>query len=144
MGDRCYVEITVRRQDLAKWENLGYTDGDSELVNTGEVKSYVSMYDSERNYGVNHDTDDVVSGCPMFGSHSSGGDYGAYLFAWDGETFKQIETNHDGELLVKVNPSNGQPSEYDLAHVRSFLEFSRKVGQLVGRAPLWCNDALDD
>ncbi|MEO8269201.1 MAG: hypothetical protein ABI557_05745 [Aureliella sp.] len=133
MGDRCSVEIAVRREDLAKWEELNFFE---EEVLTPSAEC-VWLHDPERNYGMQAEEDDLVPGSPMFGLHHEGGDYGAGLFAWDGEEYMERETDRNRNIIVVVDPDTGEACVEDLVDAKAFIEFSRKVGEMVGEAPHW-------
>lgn len=123
MGDRCYAHITVRRQDIAAWEELGWTLEE-------ELDDYAAdMYDCERNYGVDHSDDDVVDGCPAYGFHGEGGDYDAMAFAWDGEDFCSCSTDHSTYTVVRWE--NGKPHEGDVEEVAKYEAMLAKVEKLI-------------
>lgn len=135
MGDRCYVNIEVRAKDVSKWVELGYDfefeQSELEAIED-EVGSSVSLYCEERNYGVSGQDYDLVPDCPMYGYHGAGETYGPMAFAWDGKTFMRREISSDNGFYTKVAEDTGLVDEADLADLRKFLEFNRKVEELVG------------
>jgi hypothetical protein len=122
MGDRCYVEITVRECDRDEWESLGYDEeGD-------DTEGALNLADTERNYGVS-DSLDLAEGCPMFGYHSEGGEYPAMLFAYDGEIFLKHECNQNRCVVIECHPEG--PSSEDIEAAQEFLAFSSRVESMV-------------
>lgn len=133
MGDRCSVEIAVRRADLAQWLELGY----HEEFEDGTEGPWLWLIDEERNCGVSDHPDDLVDGCPAFGSAGGGGDCSRNLFATDGEHYMNRETTRDCRVVVRVNPQTGEACNEDLTDAQEFLKLSRRVGEMVGETPGW-------
>jgi hypothetical protein len=126
MGDRCYVEITVRKCDTEAWESLGYYEQDATYV-SGD--NQLILADDERNYGVSDTTDDIAPGCPMYGYHEQGGDYPAMIFAFDGEIFLQHECNSNHMPVIECGLTGPCPD--DVATAKEFLEFRSKVREMI-------------
>lgn len=125
MGDRCYVEITVRKRDKESWEALGYADE----YHAETDADHIVLIDEERNYGVSDTTDDIVDGCPMYGYHEEGGNYPAMLFAFDGESFLSHECNSNKMPIVECGPDGPAQDHVDLA--KEFLAFYGRVEKMV-------------
>lgn len=145
MGDRCWVQITVRAKDVREWLKLGYDfefDEDAakfEVIEPDQLVTAdpVELKDSERNYGVSYRTpedigNDLVLGCPMIGFSDAGGTYGDEMFAWDGKTFRTVQTNKYGVPVVRVSRLTRKIVEDDFAEVSEFLDFFAEVEKLVG------------
>ncbi len=144
MGDRCWVEITVRAKDVREWLKLGYDfefDEDEAAFNAIESDQLatadpVDLKDSERNYGVSYDgppdsqsviRGDLVAGCPMIGRSGPGGCYGAAVFAWDGEVFYSREATHEAGVFVGVDERTGEIDAVDAEKVKRFVQLYNAV-----------------
>jgi hypothetical protein len=108
MGDRCYIEITMRRSDLSRfaahvdaapaekwWDCLTEEENRPGVVT-------VSVY--EANYGwYDERAAAAKDGIPFYGTHADGGEYGPYAFAsWNGEHC-ETPLNHDCDLILAVD-----------------------------------------
>ncbi len=108
MGDRCFLEMTIRREDLPKfaphvdtrpgekwWDEIQDHPSNPHLVS-------VSVY--EANYGWLDERQQAAKADIAFaGTHGEGGCYGGYAFAAvDGE-MDEAPINHDGYLVIAVD-----------------------------------------
>ena len=126
MGDRTWVEVTVRRDCLAKF--LEMTDRDMN-EDPGKGPWEVLFYE-EVNYGGSEGHNAAAAaGCVFYGCHGSGGEYGAYDFWSDGSgVLHEWETGHKGDYVFHVN-KNADLSRQSLdalqAFVRGFMALHR-------------------
>ena len=131
MGDRCYLEMTLRRADLDRfaphvdakpgeewWDHLDDHPETPGLVN-------VSVY--EANYGwLDERQEAAKAGIAFTGTHGEGGCYGAYAFvAVDGE-MNEAPLNHDGHLIIAVD-DDLTPLDGEEDGLRAFVERRRAV-----------------
>ena len=108
MGDRCWLQIRVRKQDAEKYDEAfgwgpKFTDWLSEIQE--ETEHTLTGQIDEANYGCQDQLSKAAAlGCVFHGSHGEGGCYGAAEFAGiDGEYF-EYEIGHGGEPCVELNP----------------------------------------
>lgn len=133
MGDRCYVEMTMRPPDLLRfapfvrtaderwWDDLD-EQNNPDLVTVRVYEANYAWYD-ERAAA-------AADGMPFFGTHGEGGEYGAYAFAAaDGE---QVEAplNHDGYMVLAVD-DDLKPVD-DIEELRAYINKLRAVKRLFG------------
>ena len=137
MGDRCYLEITLRRSDLDRfgkrldaapgeewWERL-----DEEASQPGIVTASVH----EANYAwLDERLAAAQDGIDFHGWHAEGGEYGPYEFVAFKGKHLEAERNHDGELVIAVDedlkPIAG------MAHLRKYVRILKKVKAAFARA----------
>ncbi|MGH9962858.1 MAG: hypothetical protein ACREBC_38035, partial [Pyrinomonadaceae bacterium] len=76
MGDRCYMQLTCKRRDIAVFEELGFTvESDFE---DPEFPDCVEMVDVEANYG---HASDMPKSIAYMGTHYAGDNYGPEAYA---------------------------------------------------------------
>lgn len=114
MGDRCYMQITCRRQDIPLFEALGFhldfeQTPDSPLV---------ELIDEEANYA---HYDALPRDVPYHGFHSAGDNYGSHNLACDGKRYADVETGHDGDYVIHWNPKTNRPTAESLRRIRKYL-----------------------
>lgn len=125
MGDRCFMQITCRRQDQARFEALGFryeckssTDG-----------SVVDLIDEEANYA---HYDQLPQDIPYHGYHGAGGEYGSHDLACDGQTYAEVESGRDGDYVVTWDDTTRQPSVKSLERIRAYLIVLAAAGKQLG------------
>ena len=130
MGDRCYLEITLRRSDLDRFgKHLDAAPGeewwdhlDEEATQPGIVTA--SVY--EANYAwYDERCAAAKEGIDFRGWHAEGGEYGPYEFAAFRGKHLEAERNHDGELVIAVD-ENLKPIT-GMAHLRRYVRTLKKV-----------------
>ena len=113
MGDRCYLEITLRREDLSRfaphidaapeekwWDNLDEEEGHPDVVTASVYEANYAWYDERMNA--------AKADIPFYGYHAEGGEYGSYAFAsWAGK-LHEAPLSHEGDLVLAVD-SNLKP-----------------------------------
>ena len=130
MGDRCYLEITLRRADLDRFgQHLNASPGeewwdhlDEEANQPGIVTA--SVY--EANYAwYDERCTAAKEGIDFHGWHAEGGEYGPYAFSSFGGKHLEAERNHAGELVIAVD-ENLKPLA-GIAHLRKYVRILKKV-----------------
>lgn len=133
MGDRCYLRITLKREDLDRFgQHLGYLPGDrwwDELDEPADGLVEVGIF--EANYGL---TDQRMAaaqaGVAFVGWHSEGGEYGSYEFASAGGEMLECETNRNGDLILALD--HDLNIQNDLQHTRKYVAMRRQVREAMG------------
>ena len=128
MGDRCFIEITMRREDLSRFGAHVHAEPGAEwwdrIVDDNPDTATVSVL--EANYGWYDERVEAASaGIPFYGTHSEGGEYGPYAFAsWKG-IHREAPLDCDGDMVVPVG-EDLKPL-YGLSRIRKYLAVLRKV-----------------
>jgi len=135
MGDRCYLEITMRRADLPLfaphvdagaddewWDIADDVDNHPDLVTVG-------VY--EANYAWQSARDAAAaSGIPFFGTHEEGGEYGPGGFAACDGAMLDVELRHGGYMIIALDDDLKPVDPDDLAHLREYVAKLRAVKRL--------------
>ena len=130
MGDRCYLEITLRRSDLDRfgkhldaapgeewWDHLDEEANQPGVVTASVYEANYSWYD-ERCAA-------AKKGIDFHGWHAEGGEYGPFEFVSFRGKHLEAERNHDGELVIAVD-ENLKPLA-GMAHLRRYARTLKKV-----------------
>ena len=130
MGDRCYLEITLRRSDLDRfgkhldaapgeewWDHLDEEANQPGIVTASVYEANYAWYD-ERCAA-------AKDGIDFHGWHAEGGEYGPYEFVSFMGKHLEAERNHDGELVIAVD-ENLKPIT-GMAHLRKYVRTLKKV-----------------
>ena len=99
MGDRCYIQLTVRESDVGFFTSSGF------YIDMRNGDGTVRVVDEERNYG---DVDSFQH-MPFFGSHHTGCEYGPSAMACDGKgRFVSVDSDfYDNDIPVVKYGSDG-------------------------------------
>ena len=137
MGDRCYLEITLRRSDLDRfgkhldsapgeewWDHLDEEASQPVIVTASVYEANYAWYD-ERAAAARE-------GIDFHGWHAEGGEYGPYEFVAFKGKHLEAERNHDGELVIAVY-ENLRPLA-GMAHLRKYVRILKKVKAAFARA----------
>ncbi|MEQ2009756.1 MAG: hypothetical protein ABMA26_23470 [Limisphaerales bacterium] len=119
MGDRCYMQVTCRRQDIPEFEALGFhvefeQSPDSPIV---------ELIDEEANYA---HADQLPTDIPFTAWHGAGGNYGDGKIACDGNHYAEVSANRDG-FVVSWDEATNQPAQESLASIRDYLAVHQTV-----------------
>lgn len=123
MGDRCYMQVTCRRQDQPAFEALGFH---LEFEESADCP-IIEMIDEEANYA-HHGV--LPAKVPFLASHGPGGNYGDGLIACDGQRYAEVEAGHDGGFVLHWDEKTNQPASESQAHVREYLAVHQTVQEL--------------
>lgn len=139
MGDRCYLEITLRRADLDRfgkhldaapgeewWDHLDEEANQPGIVTASVYEANYSWYD-ERCAA-------AKEGIDFHGWHAEGGEYGPFEFVSFRGKHLEAERNHEGELVIAVD-ENLKPIT-GMAHLRRYVRTLKKVKAALARVEL--------
>ena len=129
MGDRCNIQITMRRDDLARF---------SKHIDAAPDEAWWNEFDEEDTpgvvtvslYDVNYALCDARSaaaeaGIQFYGNHSEGDEYGPGAFvSWQGELY-EVPLNHAGDLMIAVD-EDLEPIR-DLKHLRDYVTKLKEI-----------------
>lgn len=135
MGDRTYVEMTVRKCDAAIWAKAFDNTEADWLSMFSEVKSetdtLVCGYMEDANYAVCDERQEAANAGAVFtGSHESGGDYPAMDFFGRDGVMLEWETS-EGYCLVCVD-YDGNISPKLKKAVKYFITEQKRVAYSLG------------
>jgi hypothetical protein len=118
MGDRCYLQVTVRADDEAAIEkHLGHADEREEEGTT------VMLTYQEANYGLGNDLEEAASAkVEFYGWHGTGSSYDSSEFCSFNETVLYVYTGLDGGYLI-----NGSTAEERLKSLTRLEECLSKM-----------------
>ena len=122
MGDRCYMSVTCRREDQARFEELGFQIEFNEDNNTPVIE----MIDEEANYG---HCDKMPTDIPYYSSYGAGSCYGPGNIVCDGKDYEEVPASADGFVLA-WNYRWGLPKLKSIMRVRHYLRLERRVNKL--------------
>lgn len=134
MGDRCYLELTMRRVDLARFAPLVDAHPDKKWWDDEcghDTPELVKVQVYEANYAWYEERMAAAqAGIPFYGTHSDGGSYSAYDFvALDGEML-EAQINHEGYMVIALD-HNLQPID-DIEDLRAYVAKREAVKKLFG------------
>lgn len=129
MGDRCYVSLICREQDVPRFEALGF-----ERDTWNDCASGVRMEGDEMNGAATDDLEELAQdGIPFTGSHGKGDEYGESVFASaNGESIWMTEIGC-GLPAVNVNP-DGTIDPFELENARTYHRLNVEATHLMAIA----------
>ncbi|MCX6896788.1 MAG: hypothetical protein NTZ16_15115 [Verrucomicrobia bacterium] len=123
MGDRCYMSVTCRREDQARFEELGFV---LEVEPTSE-SLVIEMVDEEANYA---HADQMPTDIPYTAAHGGGSNYGAGNIACDGKEFAEVAATNDG-FVVDWDYRKMKPRPQSLTRIRHYLSVDKKARAII-------------
>ena len=130
MGDRCYLEITLRRSDLDRfgkhldaapgeewWDHLDEEANQPGIVTASVYEANYAWYDQR--------CAAAKEGIDFHGWHAEGAEYGPFEFVSFRGKHLEAERNHDGELVIAVD-ENLKPIT-GMTHLRKYVRTLKKV-----------------
>lgn len=129
MGDRCWLEITIKEKNEQLFKKSFSPESDYGHDSNSLHNKQLSFVYEEANYAF-YDELKVLSETSLqfYGNHGPGGTYGPSEFVSDGKEFVSIETGFEGGYVCNFH-SNGTPEESTLAEIKKYLSISNKVEQ---------------
>jgi hypothetical protein len=134
MGDRCYLRITLKREDLDRFGQYmkckpGERWWDEEQDEPADGVIEVGIF--EANYAMTAQrTEAAQAGLVFFGWHGEGGEYGGYEFASAGGEMLECATDRNGDLVLVLD--HDLNVQNDLEHIRRYIAMRRQVRELMG------------
>ncbi len=131
MGDRCYLQMTLRKLDYDKHGMNEFFDQHIEPLNE---KGVITVDEAEANWGyVNELEEWVAHGFPFQGWHAPGSEYRGHLFACDGREYAAVECSDHAIPVVGVR-TDGNVDPDEMKEIRRFQEIdARAHAMLEGR-----------
>ncbi len=127
MGDRCYLEVTVHREDVAKF--CAATRG---AFGIDEFSEDGLAEVGEANYGLNVELEAAAAaGARFYGWHSDGAGYSGLEFCSEGDgTLHAVVTATEVGMVVSVD-DNGNPSRRCVENTRSTCAALKRLKPLI-------------
>jgi hypothetical protein len=126
MGDRCYMKLTCRLQDVPRFEPLGF-DPEDDTPTDGRT---IELCDPEANYA---HSGDLPTDIPWTAYHYEGGDYGSFELVCCGDgKIHEWATGHGNDDYVFPDPI-AHPDHF-LSRIVDFHAFHharQKVSELL-------------
>jgi hypothetical protein len=132
MSDTCYSELRCRRIDQERFEDEGFgTDNYYQCLCKGKL--YIEMYDDQCNYGAQTQLQALAAeGIPFYGSHGSGDEYPAAVYAAADGEIAWPPAISSGRLPVVEMSGPGQFSQSDLDEAEKYFRLLRRAQELLG------------
>ena len=137
MGDRCYLEITMRCEDLSRfavhvnaapeeewWDHIDEEANQPGIVTASVYEANYAWYD-ERCAA-------AKEGIDFHGWHAEGGEYGPYEFVSYRKNHLEVAHDHDGDMVIAVD-ENLKPLT-SMAHLRKYVRTLKKVKTAFAKA----------
>ena len=121
MGDRCYVEVYVHREDLGRFVALVPELGEvSDYSDLEEFPHLVYTERDEVNYGACHGrAEAAMAGLRFHGSQGSGCEYDACVFAAYGGRQYEVEESRSG-FVIRIDPETLEICAQDVENMRGY------------------------
>lgn len=126
MGDRCYMQVTCRRQDQDTFEALGFVLEYDEAPDS----PIIELADEEANYA---HCGKLPTNIPFTAWHGAGGDYGDRRIVCDGKRWGEVASSPDGGFVVDWNFKMRRPTAASLKRIRRYLVVYDRVQRLFKR-----------
>ena len=127
MSDRCYMEITCRREDVGRFETLGFTAQKSD----NSASPLVVMVDDEANYA---HYDKLPTDIPYLGFNGAGSEYGPGNLVCDGKVCAEVDVGQGGGFVVDWDEARNRPFARSLKAIRHYLKTRKNVTEMFARA----------
>ncbi len=123
MGDRCYMHVTCRREDVAQFEELGFH---LEFESSPE-SLVVEMADEEANYA---HTDEMPTHIPYIAWNGKGSEYGECKLVCDGQEFIEAPATSDG-FVVAWDYRTNQPKPESVATIQQYIAVHQRAAKFL-------------
>lgn len=127
MGDRCWLEMTFRKEDLSKVKQC--FDGpfwDEEHQQQEDPFFHVSG--CECNYALINEREALAEEGVIFtGRHAAGGDYGAYAFVSVGGEHVEVNTDVNGSISAHVDEDTFEIPWMEMKNIKHYVELKKKA-----------------
>ena len=128
MSDRCYMQVTCRRQDRHRFEALGFHPEFTDTPTDGPV---VELIDPGADYG---HACQLPTDLPFLASHDATAGFGARRIACDGRWTAEVPATSEGFIIEWEVPKR-RPIAASLARIRRyFAVLQRAQRKLLARA----------
>lgn len=130
MSDHCYIHLTGRMQDLARFIALDLVDQDDGADPEADI---VEMIDEESNLCI---PGGLPQDIPHYGEHGEGYEYGAGEWACDGMEMAYIATHQDGGVSMEWDGMTNAPSPESIRRVQRFRHILARAKAIIEGTPI--------
>ena len=124
------MQVTCRRQDTKRFEDLGFTEQDAfGDPPKGDPSPIVEMVDQEANYA-HHE--EMPTDIPYYGQSEPGGCYGAEEFACNGQESAFVMTGHECGYVVNWLEGYNAPDLESVDRIRKYHRILAEVRAMFG------------
>ena len=120
MSDRCFMQVTCRRQDRHRFEALGFHP---EFTDTPPAGPTVELIDPGADYG---HASRLPTDVPFLASHDAAGSFGARRIACDGRRTAEAPATGEG-FVIEWNTRRNRPEASSLRRLRHFFAVQRRA-----------------
>jgi len=124
MGDRSHMVVYCRKQDVKRFEKMGF--GWSSEDET--PKGIIAEMEDEANYG--HDGE-MPKDIPYFGWYAAGMNFDAHQLACDGKVYAEALCMNDGTLVVRLD-EDGSTNALDMKAAEHYREVLARAKETLG------------
>lgn len=124
MSDRCHMQVTCRRQDISRFEALGFHP---EFTDTPTAGPVVELIETGADYG---HANRLPTEVPFLASHDAGGNFGARRIACDGRRTVEVPATSEG-FVVAWDATKNSPTTASLARIRRYIAVLQRAQQLM-------------
>lgn len=128
MSDRCYMQVTCRRQDRHRFEALGFHQ---EFTDTPTAGPVVELIDTGADYG--HATR-LPTDVPFLASHDATASFGARRIACDGRRTVEVPATSEG-FVVEWDATKNSPAIARLVRIRSYFAVLKRAQRRLAAKP---------
>ena len=122
------MQVTCRRQDISRFEALGFHP---EFTDTPTAGPVVELIDTGADYGhANRLPRDVL----FLASHDAGGNFGARRTACDGRRTVEVPATSEG-FVVEWDSTKNSPTAASLARIRRYFAVLRRAQRRLAAKP---------
>lgn len=134
MGDRCYVQMTMRKTDVPLFAQFVGAEPDEQWFDYEDELDNPELTDvslHEANYALLDARQAAAeAGIPFFGTHDAGSEYGPGGFvSLHGQMF-DVSLSHDGYLILALDDDLKPVDADDLTHLRAYTTKLKAVKRL--------------
>ena len=121
MSDRCYMQLTCRRQDQAQFEAMGFH---LEFADT-QPSAILELIDTAADNAHRHE---LPLDIPFLAMHEAGEHYAGRCLACDGKCLVDAPATSEG-FVIQWDEAKRRPNEQSLSRIRRYLEVRNRVRQ---------------
>ena len=125
MGDRSHMVIYCRKQDVERFQKLGFKLGFDE---SADDKVVVEMEDDQANHG---NAGEMPADIPYFGWYAAGVSFYARQLACDGKVYAEALCMNDGTLVIRLD-EDGSTNALDVKAAELYREVLARAKEIMG------------
>ncbi len=132
MGDRCYMTVSCRRQDVPRFEELGFEVFGVPTESPDAPDALIELVDEQANYA---HSGSLPTDIPWVGRNAEGGDYGPCDHACDGQVYREMASGSNGGYVIQWDMHKNRPVPGHVDQIRRFVALEKRVNRILKRKP---------